>query len=140
MKINGFAYAVKNKPNQTQPVVSLSNLFQYKKSGFKSKLLIFDHLALLHLCTYHLRAYVNFSVFSRQKRICPIKSHFLLPPTTPFFKISLKNFYFHLFSDFFSLFSTCFSCLLSSVFSILPFTLLILAHIFNRSKQVDEKL
>ena len=78
MKINGFADAVKNKPNQTQPVVSLSNLpvvslsnlpvvslpalskpvpsavegvegvevsnlFQYKKSGFKSKLLIFDH-------------------------------------------------------------------------------------------------
>jgi hypothetical protein len=28
MKINGFADAVKNKPNQTQPVVSLSNLLQ----------------------------------------------------------------------------------------------------------------
>jgi hypothetical protein len=35
-----------NKPKQTQLVVSLSNLFQYKKSSFKSKLLIFDHLAL----------------------------------------------------------------------------------------------
>jgi hypothetical protein len=94
MKMNDFAGAVKNKPNQTQfivslsnlPVVSLSNLpvvslpalskvevsnlFQYKKSGFKSKLLIFDHLTLLHLCTYHLRAYVNFSIFSHLTR-CP---------------------------------------------------------------------
>jgi len=28
MKMNDFADAVKNKPNQTQPVVSLSNLLQ----------------------------------------------------------------------------------------------------------------
>jgi len=52
-----------NKPKQTQ--------FQYKKSGFKSKLLIFDHLALLLLCPYHLRAYVNFSAFSHLTQ-CPI--------------------------------------------------------------------
>jgi hypothetical protein len=29
--------------------------------------------------------------FLAQKQIGPIKSHFILPPTTPFFKISLKN-------------------------------------------------
>jgi hypothetical protein len=44
--------------------------FQYKKSGFKSKLLIFDHLALLLLSPYHLRAYVNLSLFSCLTR-CP---------------------------------------------------------------------
>jgi hypothetical protein len=52
-----------NKPKQSQ--------FRYKKSSFKSKLLIFDHLALMHLCTYHLRAYVNFSTFSRLTK-CPL--------------------------------------------------------------------
>jgi len=52
MKIYGFADAVKNKPNQTQS--------QYKKSGFKSKLLIFDHLALLFLSSYNSRTYANF--------------------------------------------------------------------------------
>ena len=80
-----------NKPKQSQPVASLpalpvpslvegsevevSNLFQYKKSGFKSKLLIFDHLALLHLCPYHLRAYVNLSLFSCLTR-CPFALSF----------------------------------------------------------------
>ncbi|MCX5637441.1 MAG: hypothetical protein NTX52_07080, partial [Planctomycetota bacterium] len=39
--------------------------------------------------------------FSAQKQISPIKSHLLLSPTTPFFKISLKN---TLFFDFLSFF------------------------------------
>jgi hypothetical protein len=47
--------------------------------------------------------------FLAKKHISPIKSHFLLPQTTPFLKISLKNPYFHLFSDFFSLFLPPFS-------------------------------
>jgi len=58
-----------NKPKQTQ--------FQYKKSGFKSKLLIFDYLVLLlwslsaNLCGGHLCTYVIFSSFSRLTK-CPI--------------------------------------------------------------------
>ena len=46
--------------------------------------------------------------FLTQKQISPIKTHFLLPPTTPIFKISLKNPYFPLFFDFFSLLSSPF--------------------------------
>ena len=42
--------------------------------------------------------------FFDQKQISPIKSHFLLPSTIPFFKISLKNPYFPLFSNFFLFF------------------------------------
>jgi hypothetical protein len=57
--------------------------------------------------------------FLAQKRISPIKSHFLLPPATPFFKKTLKKPYFRLFSDFFYLFSSPFS------FCLLTFTLLI---------------
>jgi hypothetical protein len=51
-----------NKPKQSQ--------FQYKKSSFKSKLLIFDHLALLLLSSYILRTYVNIPLNSRITK-CP---------------------------------------------------------------------
>jgi len=50
--------------------------------------------------------------FLAQKRISPIKSPFLLPLTTPFFKISLKNPYF---LDFLSFFVPFFFCFLSSI-------------------------
>ena len=61
--------------------------------------------------------------FFAQKQISPIKSSFLLPPTTPFFKISLKNPDFLIFYPFSSLLPSVFCRPSSVVFrpsSILP--------------------
>ena len=44
MKMNDFAGAVKNKPNQTQPVVSLSNLMVSQPNHLGFALLLTPYL------------------------------------------------------------------------------------------------
>jgi hypothetical protein len=64
--MNNELRTIQNKPKQSQ--------FQYKKSGFKSKLLIFDYLALLLLCSCALMPFYKSGVNHLANRRCLYRS------------------------------------------------------------------